>query len=82
MRDPRRHLADRGETLLHARLALVLLRLGDVLEGVEHAAFAARGEERRGTDPQLDVPSVVTGVAEFDPRQSGARRLGRGGGAE
>jgi hypothetical protein len=56
--DPRGHLADRGQPLLHARLALALARLGDVLEGEQEAGLAARGDERRGADPHLDLPAV------------------------
>ena len=39
MGDAGGHLADRGETLLHARLAIALLQLGDVLEGEQEAAL-------------------------------------------
>ena len=52
---PGRHLADRRQPLLHARLALALARLGDVLEREHEAGLAARRHQRRRAEPELDL---------------------------
>ena len=52
------HLADRRQPLLHARLAVALLQLGDVLEREEEAALAARRDQRRAGHAQLDLAPV------------------------
>ena len=61
VRDPRRHLADRGQPLLHPRFALVLARVGDVLEREQEAGFAARRDQRCGAQSDHDLPSVAGG---------------------
>ena len=55
---PGRHFADRREPLLHARLAIVLARFGHVLEREEEAGFAARRDQQRRAQAELDRAAV------------------------
>ena len=59
MRDAGGHLADRRQALLHARLALLPARLGDVLEREDEPDLAARRQQDRRADAELDLASVA-----------------------
>ena len=65
VRDPGRHLTDRGEPLLDLRIALELLDAGDVLEGEEQPGAAARRLEVRRRKADLELAAVAGAVAEL-----------------
>ena len=60
--DAGRHLADRRQPLLHARVALEPLDVGQVLERDQEPGAAARRLEMRGAQADVDLASVGTAV--------------------
>ena len=70
------HLADRGQPLLHVRVALQLLDVGQVLERDQEAGPSARRLQMGGGQPDVDLaPLIGRSIAELDAPRRGAAEI-------